>query len=47
MGGWALGQLWIFWVAPLIGGAVGAFAYRLTRGVDERAALTEKVELAA
>jgi len=27
-GGWALGQLWLFWVAPLIGGAVGAWLYR-------------------
>lgn len=23
VGGWALGQLWMFWVAPLIGGALG------------------------
>jgi aquaporin Z len=30
--GWALGQLWIFWLAPLIGAAVGALAYRMTRG---------------
>jgi aquaporin Z len=28
VGGWALQQLWLFWVAPLIGGAVGGFAYR-------------------
>lgn len=28
-GGWALAQLWLFWVAPLIGGAAGAFAYRM------------------
>src|ERR1700757_2675661 len=27
-GGWALGQLWLFWVAPLIGGALGGFVYR-------------------
>ena len=27
-GGIALRQLWIFWVAPLIGGALGGFAYR-------------------
>jgi aquaporin Z len=33
--GWALAQLWIFWVAPLIGGAVGAFVYRMVRGSDE------------
>ncbi|MDO5640319.1 MAG: aquaporin Z [Neisseria sp.] len=27
-GGWAIGQLWLFWVAPLIGGAIGAAIYR-------------------
>lgn len=27
--GWALGQLWLFWVAPLIGGALGGLAYKL------------------
>lgn len=26
-GGWALGQLWLFWVAPLIGGALGGVLY--------------------
>src|SRR5499425_2897469 len=28
VGGWALAQLWLFWVAPLIGGAAGGFLYR-------------------
>ena len=28
VGGWALQQLWLFWVAPLAGGALGGFAYR-------------------
>ncbi|WP_108462186.1 aquaporin Z [Devosia naphthalenivorans] len=28
VGGWALGQLWLFWVAPIIGGVIGAVAYR-------------------
>ena len=28
VGGWALHQLWLFWVAPLIGGALGGFIYR-------------------
>jgi aquaporin Z len=27
-GGWALGQLWLFWVAPIIGGMLGAVVYR-------------------
>lgn len=25
--GWAIAQLWMFWVAPLIGGALGGLAY--------------------
>src|SRR5947207_2830721 len=28
VGGWALAQLWMFWVAPLLGGAVGGVLYR-------------------
>jgi aquaporin Z len=26
--GWAISQLWLFWVAPLVGGAIGALVYR-------------------
>ena len=28
VGGWALAQLWLFWIAPLIGGALGGWVYR-------------------
>ncbi len=28
VGGWALAQLWLFWAAPLVGGALGGIAYR-------------------
>ncbi|HSP97751.1 MAG TPA: aquaporin Z [Candidatus Dormibacteraeota bacterium] len=28
VGGWALAQLWMFWVVPLLGGAAGGFVYR-------------------
>jgi aquaporin Z len=28
VGGWAIKQLWLFWVAPLIGGALAGVAYR-------------------
>jgi len=28
VGGWALAQLWLFWVAPLLGGAAGGYIYR-------------------
>jgi aquaporin Z len=26
--GWALAQLWMFWIAPLLGAAIAGFAYR-------------------
>jgi len=29
VGGWALGQLWLFWVAPFLGAAVGGTVYNL------------------
>jgi len=29
VGGWAMLQLWLFWVAPIIGGMLGAAIYRL------------------
>ena len=28
VGGWALQQLWMFWIAPIVGAAVGALIYR-------------------
>ncbi len=35
-GGWAVHQLWLFWVVPLIGGAVGGLLYRAL--IEERRA---------
>jgi len=29
VGGWALAQLWLFWVAPIVGAVLGAVVYRL------------------
>jgi len=29
VGGWALAQLWLFWVAPIAGAVAGAVVYRL------------------
>ncbi len=28
VGGWAISQLWLFWVAPLLGGVLGGVIYR-------------------
>lgn len=32
-GGWALEQLWLFWLAPIAGAVLGALGYRLCCGV--------------
>ena len=32
VGGWALNQLWLFWIAPIIGAAIGGIVYRLIGG---------------
>ena len=34
-GGWAVEQLWLVWVAPIIGGAIGAAIYRFVLSNDE------------
>lgn len=34
VGGWAVQQLWLFWVAPMLGALLGAFMYRSI--ADER-----------
>jgi aquaporin Z len=35
VGDWAVGQLWLFWLAPIVGALLGAFAYRFIAGNDE------------
>jgi aquaporin Z len=34
VGGWAVNQLWLFWLAPLIGAAIAALVYKLALGGD-------------
>jgi aquaporin Z len=34
-GGWAIGQLWLFWAAPIAGAVVGAAVYRFIASLDE------------
>jgi aquaporin Z len=41
-GGWAIGQLWAFWVAPLVGGALAGFANRWLSGPHD-VPLTDKM----
>ena len=35
VGAWALEQLWLFWVAPLVGGALGGVVYRALLSADD------------
>ncbi|MGD8276414.1 MAG: aquaporin Z [Gemmatimonadota bacterium] len=35
VGDWAVAQLWLFWVAPIIGGILGAVVYRLVSSPKE------------
>jgi aquaporin Z len=36
VGDWAIAQLWLFWVAPIIGAVIGAVIYRFIIGAEER-----------
>jgi aquaporin Z len=41
VGGWALQQLWLFWLAPLVGAASAGFVYKaVLEGVREEPAVT-------
>ena len=49
VGGWALGQLWLFWVAPILGAAAAGAAFRWLEApspVDVRATAPPKVATA-
>ena len=35
VGDWALAQLWLFWLAPIAGGMLGALVYRMVGGAKE------------
>ena len=37
VGGWALSQLWLFWLAPILGGALGGLIYRFVLEEDQDA----------
>lgn len=35
VGDWAIGQLWLFWSAPIVGGLLGAVTYRAIAGEED------------
>jgi aquaporin Z len=36
VGDWAVAQLWLFWVAPIVGGILGALVYRFIGASEEK-----------
>ncbi|BFU44833.1 aquaporin Z [Krasilnikovia sp. MM14-A1004] len=44
VGGWALSQLWLFWVAPLAGAALAGAAYRFVVGDTGREPVAEEAQ---
>jgi aquaporin Z len=34
VGGWALGQLWLFWVAPIVGAAIAGIFHKAMLSAD-------------
>ena len=43
VGGWALQQLWLFWIAPLVGALLAGFAYRSIFEAEPEPAITGRV----
>ncbi|MEM9489745.1 MAG: aquaporin Z [Myxococcota bacterium] len=38
VGGWAMSQLWLFWIAPIVGAALAGVVYPFIAGRDDRTA---------
>jgi aquaporin Z len=44
VGGWALQQLWLFWIAPIIGAVIAGFTYKvILEGEPEEPPITGRV----
>jgi aquaporin Z len=42
VGGWAIKQLWLFWLAPCVGAVIGGLIYPLITGEDKKEAVAVK-----
>ncbi len=45
VGGWALAQLWVFWIAPLIGAGLAGFAYGWLSSESDEAGVMRPAEV--
>jgi len=43
-GGWALAQLWLFWLAPMVGGALAGLCYRHVAGEEGAEGIAEEAQ---
>ncbi|MET8150436.1 aquaporin Z [Actinoplanes sp. NPDC049668] len=44
VGGWALAQLWLFWLAPMVGGVVAGLGYRYVAGEEGAEGIAEEAQ---
>jgi len=42
VGDWATAQLWLFWLAPIVGACLGAAVYRFIGGKKDRPAPNDR-----